>query len=549
MSSLDKKYEYVIQAIEHLKHRKARPDLEGIKNYAFRRHGIDPVTCCADVDELIDSEHIIKVEFKGRTSYRNAAKYLGPDAANTSSTVESSPQQQTRDASPEPVSYSSAVTAAIAAILCDQPTPPSQTGAVSIRSIASYLQSRDHGRYSRKYIDNLIEREIAACNIASISKETFTLPPSVLKNLDRRWKHEHMKSKRKASGAAEDLNKSKNQLNKSKNVPSKVEKSPPPTPPRPERVGQRMKRAKKVFDPSDVEVIPRKRGRPVGTGKKNRELRNSFATTPERSKSPFLLTGSSPPNSYSHSEFKACLLCKYYTVILRGVTSKMLVCSECNRNVHAKCLGFDQDVLPRVPESEWKCPDCRPCSVCKLVQEQDTVLLCCECDTTFHRSCLTSPPATMPDGCYWTCDDCRANESVEKTPVKDSSSEEGKVENKISPSPFQPSAPISLGPWVFGTRQLELKGPPFEWDCVPNPDPTIPDASQWTSEDVQSYFSRLGFEEQATLLRHNEIDGPSLLLMKRNDIVVNMGLKLGPAVKIYNHIRRLQTRRDDLLYA
>jgi hypothetical protein len=46
-----------------------------------------------------------------------------------------------------------------------------------------------------------------------------------------------------------------------------------------------------------------------------------------------------------------------------------------------------------------------------------------------------------------------------------------------------------------------------------------------------------------------EIDGPSLLLMKRNDVVGNMGLKLGPAVKIYNHIRRLQTRRDDLIYA
>ena len=194
--------------------------------------------------------------------------------------------------------------------------------------------------------------------------------------------------------------------------------------------------------------------------------------------------------------------------------------------VHAKCLGFDQDVLPRTPESEWKCPDCRPCSVCKLVQEQvsekfvffffslpfitiffcnlqDTILLCCECDTTFHRSCLSSPPATMPDGCYWACDECRANESVEKTPVKDSSSEEGKVDIKAA-SPFQPAAPnSSFGPWVFGTRQLELKGPPFEWDCVPNPDPNIPDASHWTSEDVQSYFSQLGFQEQAALLRHN----------------------------------------------
>jgi hypothetical protein len=56
-----------------------------------------------------------------------------------------------------------------------------------------------------------------------------------------------MKNKKKASGAAEDLNKSKNQLNKSKNVPSKVEKSPPPTPPRPERVGQRMKVSLIIF--------------------------------------------------------------------------------------------------------------------------------------------------------------------------------------------------------------------------------------------------------------------------------------------------------------
>ena len=46
-----------------------------------------------------------------------------------------------------------------------------------------------------------------------------------------------------------------------------------------------------------------------------------------------------------------------------------------------------------------------------------------------------------------------------------------------------------------------------------------------------------------------DIDGPSLLLMKRTDVVGNLGLKLGPAVKIYNQIRRLQTRRNDLIYA
>ncbi len=52
-----------------------------------------------------------------------------------------------------------------------------------------------------------------------------------------------------------------------------------------------------------------------------------------------------------------------------------------------------------------------------------------------------------------------------------------------------------------------------------------------------------------TIVFRQEIDGPSLLLMKRNDVVLNMGLKLGPAVKIYTHIRRLQTRRNDLVFA
>lgn len=125
----EKKGDYVLLAIEHLRHRKARPDLAGIQNYAFRRYGIDPDTCSADIDKLIELEQIIKVEFKGRTSYRNAAKYFGQE---TSINNEASPTTS-REPSPEPSNYSSAVTAAIAAILCDQPTSPSQTGAVSIR--------------------------------------------------------------------------------------------------------------------------------------------------------------------------------------------------------------------------------------------------------------------------------------------------------------------------------------------------------------------------------------------------------------------------------
>lgn len=42
-----------------------------------------------------------------------------------------------------------------------------------------------------------------------------------------------------------------------------------------------------------------------------------------------------------------------------------------------------------------------------------------------------------------------------------------------------------------------------------------------------------------------EIDGRSLLLMKRIDVLTSLKLKLGPALKIYRHVVKLQVRRDD----
>lgn len=42
------------------------------------------------------------------------------------------------------------------------------------------------------------------------------------------------------------------------------------------------------------------------------------------------------------------------------------------------------------------------------------------------------------------------------------------------------------------------------------------------------------------MLQLQEIDGASLLLLKRADVLSTLGLKLGPAVKIFRHISNLQ---------
>ncbi|XP_072504965.1 sterile alpha motif domain-containing protein 13 isoform X2 [Notamacropus eugenii] len=70
-----------------------------------------------------------------------------------------------------------------------------------------------------------------------------------------------------------------------------------------------------------------------------------------------------------------------------------------------------------------------------------------------------------------------------------------------------------------------------------------PDPVDWAVIDVVDYFRTVGFAEQAIAFQEQEIDGKSLLLMTRNDVLTGLSLKLGPALKIYEyHVKPLQTR-------
>ncbi|XP_072240561.1 sterile alpha motif domain-containing protein 1 [Leuresthes tenuis] len=63
----------------------------------------------------------------------------------------------------------------------------------------------------------------------------------------------------------------------------------------------------------------------------------------------------------------------------------------------------------------------------------------------------------------------------------------------------------------------------------------------WSVSDVVSYFTAAGFPEQAAAFRIQEIDGKSLLLMQRIDVLTGLSIRLGPALKIYErHVKVLQ---------
>ena len=99
-------------------------------------------------------------------------------------------------------------------------------------------------------------------------------------------------------------------------------------------------------------------------------------------------------------------------------------------------------------------------------------------------------------------------------------------------------------------------------------DPQIPDVSEWEPIQIRDFFSEKGFSDALSNVflqqvrnasspffakRCNkilvfpyfqEIDGRSLLLLHRSDVVSSLGLKLGPALKLFSFIKKLQTRRN-----
>ncbi|XP_068015499.1 lethal(3)malignant brain tumor-like protein 3 isoform X2 [Melanerpes formicivorus] len=75
---------------------------------------------------------------------------------------------------------------------------------------------------------------------------------------------------------------------------------------------------------------------------------------------------------------------------------------------------------------------------------------------------------------------------------------------------------------------------------------TTKHVAKWTVEEVVSFIQRLpGCKEHASVFREEQIDGEAFLLLTQSDLVKILGIKLGPALKIYNAILMFMTAEDN----
>lgn len=629
--------EQILEAIDQLRRRKARPDADRICNYLLRKCSVDARDTIADLHRLIEAEKVIQVDYKGNTSYRNASKW------SRLQLYKNKPEGFVKEKL-----NSSMVAGAVAELVVAEPDYLDQ-GVPADRLIEQLLNGSTNPP-TRRVVDDFLAKEVASGNLTKLNNGNYSLvatPDMTHETVQDNYRENGNKKTQKSINKLSMVNtydfpesdemtvtdsrsntprssrqtspkqqesikkedcyeiiigskqtvanfhKENNSATKSsrsrfvevKEVvsngsgnnhsnlkrgskserkqrlevrseePLEIEikyaehypreskdererreeaeqlsedrdeddagrssTNPSPTPSA-NNAGSfrsaRRKRAKKVFDPSDNNLVRRKRGRQPNSQTKT-------AIVPQESQEAVKPAPKDGPQWH-------CSLCA------KQKQERLVACRDCTVRAHPSCIYSPEELIHKLGSS-WQCERCKSCTICCETSDAGPLVTCYSCDEAYHSTCHTPRISLQKSSSKWHCSNCSQKHC--KPNISQSF-------NSVASRPSTPSHPSVLPPVLSpqvsparGSDQMEDDGPR---DGI---DPNIPDASDWTSEQVYQYFARL-FPKEAEVFRQQDIDGHSLLLMKRSDVLTSMDLLLGPALKIYRHVLKLQVRRDD----
>ncbi|XP_071538932.1 uncharacterized protein [Panulirus ornatus] len=506
----NKEREIIIDAIRVLRSRRVRPSARKIAWYVRREHLLSEATTEAVLDELVESEDVLRVEYKGATSYRVAASWSKAALVR---------RRPTRTKVNVMNSESTCRALRIAVESCGP-------GGASKEQIEEKLLSCGQNRLVDK-LELLLHREIRAGTLLRVetTHRTATLityvvpadapapppsPPSPA--LDDDYGEDTDAAEEMMEEGEEDASQEtmapmnfldvKEEPVEEPLLPSPSAREPahkrglsglrrgrrgrPPLksyaiPPPPSSRGRapsrRNKRAKKVFDPSE--------GGLAVAGKKRAVYR--------------------------------CDVC-FQTVNQHSVQEDLLVCHRCSARAHPSCLGYSAELAVRSRLGPWTCMDCKHCAICNMDHNIGTLIFCDECDRAYHLTCHQPPLNEQPQG-SWICIACSPQSSQ-------------------SPYDCLPGLPT---PRDSPVPDDESRGSSGSWDnSVYNPE--IPNVTHWTVDQIMEYFDDKGFKTVSEVFKEQDIDGTALLMLTRSDVLMGLNLKLGPALKLYKQVRILQTR-------
>ena len=159
--------DWILETIDQLRKRKARPDLERICHMVERKHGISFEETEADLEKLVDSEIVIKVDYKGSTSYRNAAKWrkshLGGQVLNSNEASRKLHSALRALQSPPPNKEA------------EGPNKGGRTG-VTVASIEKWLaQHNQDTNLTKNHLNNALAREVESGRFEKLPDGSYVI--------------------------------------------------------------------------------------------------------------------------------------------------------------------------------------------------------------------------------------------------------------------------------------------------------------------------------------------------------------------------------------
>ncbi|KAH8402177.1 hypothetical protein KR009_010389 [Drosophila setifemur] len=95
--------------------------------------------------------------------------------------------------------------------------------------------------------------------------------------------------------------------------------------------------------------------------------------------------------------------------------SVMITCAQCGQCYHSYCAGVK--ISRGILQKGWRCLDCTVCEGCGKKNDEARLLLCDECDISYHIYCVNPPLEQVPSG-NWKCTFCTLCQKCGQNPTE-----------------------------------------------------------------------------------------------------------------------------------
>ena len=95
-----------------------------------------------------------------------------------------------------------------------------------------------------------------------------------------------------------------------------------------------------------------------------------------------------------------CVMCGSLGNDLEG---RLICCAQCGQCYHPHCVNVK--VTKIILQKGWRCLDCTVCEGCGKKHDEANLILCDDCDISYHIYCTDPPLDHVPDGA-WKCKWC-----------------------------------------------------------------------------------------------------------------------------------------------